>query len=69
MNRSMECNTLDLPDQFRMTKQLCKSLDTRIMDFGIVNCGRCIKEQNITIKIEKCAKGVDEVVFLDEELS
>lgn len=69
MNRSMERNTLDLLNQLRMTKKFCKCLDTRIMDFGIVNCSRCIKEQNITIEVEKCAEGVNEVMLFDEELS
>ena len=65
----MERNALDLLNQFRMTKQLCKSLDTRIMDFGIVDGSRCIKEQNITIEVEKRAEGVNEVMLFDEELT
>jgi len=34
-----------------------------------MNRGRCIKEQNITIKIEKCAEGVNEVMLFEEVLS
>lgn len=65
----MERNTPDLLDQLRMMKQLCKRFDTRIIDLCIMNRSRCIEEQNITIEVEKCAKGVNEVVLFDEELS
>jgi hypothetical protein len=34
-----------------------------------MNRSRCIKEQNITIKIEKCAEGVNEVMLFDEVFS
>lgn len=65
----MERNALDLLNQLRMTKQLCKCLDTRVMDFGIVDGSRSIKEQDITIQVKKCAEGVNEVVLFDEEMS
>jgi len=34
-----------------------------------MNRSRCIKEQNVTIEVEKCTEGVNEVMLFDEILS
>ena len=65
----MESDSLNLLDKHRMTKQLSKSLDARILDFGMIDRCRSIKKEDITIDVEESVEGMNEVEFVDEEIT
>jgi len=62
----VERKVLDLLNQLRVTEKLRESLDTGIIDFRMVDSGRCVEEDDVAVEVDQGAEGVDEVVLLCE---